>query len=122
MQFPTKNRRQSSRVMSAISSEKEVDFQPREKQRKLAYVVEIEYGATEDVDNKLLMPHDSVSIMLEVRGNPSDAERREKVVKILAEAVCGYLKKMGLLTAQAGHVAENAPPQGHSWDGKTFDE
>jgi len=86
------------------------------RQRIPAYVVEFEYGATEDADDRLLRVYESLSNMPEVRVIPTDAERREKVVKILAEAVYAYLKRKGLLAAQEAHVAENDASEAH-WPG-----
>ena len=86
------------------------------RQRIPAYVVEFEYGATEDAADMPPRAHESVSNMAEVRGIPTDAERREKVVKILAEAVYGHLKRRGLLAAQEAHVAENDASEAH-WPG-----
>jgi hypothetical protein len=122
MQFSMRNRRRRSKVTSEISSKKQAGFQPNGRQRTPAYVVEIEYGAPEDANERPLRAPASLPEPLEAGRISTDPERREKVVKILAEAVYGYLKKRGLLTAQAGHVAESAPLEGQGSEGKILDE
>jgi hypothetical protein len=83
------------------------------RQRTPAYAVEVEYGITEDAGDRLLEVNDSLSDIPEVRGIPTEAERREKVVKILAEAVYGYLKRKGLLADNGAQRAQNDGPKGH---------
>ena len=92
------------------------------RQRIPAYVVEIEYGAKEDAADMPPRAHESVSNMAEVRGIPTDAERCEKVVKILAEAVYGYLKRRGQLAARARQTAGNTPEAGPGSEGRILDE
>jgi hypothetical protein len=112
MQFSTRNRRHRSKVTSEISSKKQVGFQPNGRQRIPAYVVEIEYRATEDAADRPPRASESLPRIPEAQGSPTEAERREKVVKFLAEAVYGYLKRNGLLALQGAHVGENDTPEG----------
>ena len=51
---------------------------------------------------------------IDYREAPDEAERRKKRVRFLAEGVYLYLKRKGLLAAQAPVMAENDAPEAHS--------
>ena len=69
---------------------------PRRRRRIPAYVVEMEYGAGDDAEEK----------QLGAQGIALEAKRRKEVVEMLAGAVYGYLKRKGLLAAQPGHDSD----------------
>lgn len=87
-----------------------------------AFTVEVEYGATDGAADRPPRAHGSVPNMPEARGGFTESQRRERGVEILAEAVYGYLKKRGQLTARVGHMAGNTPRAGPSPEGRILDE